>query len=344
MTTAAREAPTVVIGAGIAGLSCARALADAGRSVLVLERAPGVGGRCATRRFEEQAIDFGVLFFHGSDPDFVAALEAVPGTAIAGWPNVIQGAGRPSQPETFGHGERRVAFSEGVYLFPKHLAWGLDVRVGVRVISFRVDGGSILLDVEDGAPVRAGTVVVAVAPEQALTLLTASPADAPAIATARAMLGMVRSQPCLTVLAGYPLDVPAPSWHVHYPEDSRVLQVVSHDSAKRPSPSYRALVYQAHPRWSHDRLGDDCWPREMLCEASRVLGAWAGEPRFFHAHRWHYARTDAGAELSDPLLFHLPGGARLGFAGELFARGSGVEAAWISGRRMARRILAEEKA
>lgn len=343
MTTAAREAPTVVVGAGIAGLSCARMLADAGRPVVVLERAPGVGGRCATRRFEEQAIDFGVSFFHGRDPDFVAALESVPGTAIAGWPNVIQGAGRPCQPEAFVLGERRLAFSEGVYLFPKHLAWGLDVRVGVRVISFRVDGGVILLDLEEGASVRAGTVVIAVAPEQALTLLTASPADAPAIATARALLGTVRSQPCLTVLAGYPLDVPVPPWHVHYPEDSRVLQVVSHDSAKRPAPLYRALVYQAHPRWSRERLGDDGWPREMLGEAARLLGPWAAEPRFHHAHRWHYARTDRGAELSDPLLLHLPGGARLGFTGELFARGSGVEAAWLSGRRMARRILAQEQ-
>ncbi|MFT3771386.1 MAG: FAD-dependent oxidoreductase [Minicystis sp.] len=343
MTTAAREAPTVVVGAGIAGLSCARALADAGRPVIVLERARGVGGRCATRRFEDQPIDFGAFFLHGRNPDFLAALDAVPGTALPGWPVVVQGAGRPCQPEAFAPGERRLAFAEGVYLLPKYLGWGLDVRTGVRVISFRVDGGSILLDVDDGEPVRAGTVIIAVAAEQALTLLTASPADGPALGAARALLGMVRTQPCLTVLAGYPLDVPAPAWHVHFPEDSRVLQVVSHDSTKRPSPSYHALVYQAHPRWSRERLGDDDWPRALLAEAGRIIGPWAAEPRFFHPHRWRYARTDLGAEMAEPLLVHLAGGARLGFAGELFAPGGGIEAAWLSGRRVARRILAEEK-
>ena len=36
--TADREAPTIVIGAGVAGLACARALADAGRRVIVLDR------------------------------------------------------------------------------------------------------------------------------------------------------------------------------------------------------------------------------------------------------------------------------------------------------------------
>jgi hypothetical protein len=343
MTTAPRQAPTVVVGAGIAGLSCARTLVDAGRSVVLLERARGVGGRCATRRFEDQPIDFGVLYLHGRDRDFLDAVDAVPGTQLPGWPAVIQGAGRPCQPEAFAPGEQRVAFAEGLYLFPKWLAQGLDVRLGRRVVSFRVEPGAVLLDVDDHEPVVARTVVFAVAAEQALNLLTASPATAPALATARALVGMVRTQPCLTVLAGYPIELPSPGFDVMHPEASSVLQVIAHDSSKRAAPAYHALVYQAHPRWSRERAGDEDWPQVMLAEAARLLGPWAAEPRFSHAHRWRYARTDRGAELAAPLLFSLPGGARLGFVGELFAPGGGVEAAWISGRAVARRILAEEK-
>jgi len=40
----------LVIGAGVSGLSCARTLVGAGRSVAVLDRARGVGGRCSTHR------------------------------------------------------------------------------------------------------------------------------------------------------------------------------------------------------------------------------------------------------------------------------------------------------
>ncbi len=67
----------IIIGAGITGLSCARRLRQAGVPALVLERARGVGGRCATRRVEGQPVDHGVIFLHGSDPDFLAALDEV---------------------------------------------------------------------------------------------------------------------------------------------------------------------------------------------------------------------------------------------------------------------------
>lgn len=342
------ESPAIVVGAGLAGLSCARALADAGRAVIVLERARGVGGRCATRRVHDQAVDFGVLFLHGRDLAFLAALDAVPATALPGWPAVILGAGRPCQPQAFAPGERRLAFAEGVSAFPKHLARGLDLRTSARVLSLAAGPGrgSLGVELEGGGSLSAPTVVLALAAEQALALLAASPLSAPfapALDTARTLLGMVRSRPCLTVLAGYPLSAPAPPWDIHYPEASRVLQAVAHESTKRVDPAYRAMVYQASPRWSHEHLGDADWAGAMLAEAGRLLGPWASAPTFFEPHRWRYARTELGAELAAPLLLTLPGGARLGLAGELFAPGGGVEGAWISGRRLAKRILEDER-
>ena len=131
-------------------------------------------------------------------------------------------------------------------------------------------------------------------------------------------------------------------WDVCYPAGSQVLQALVHDSAKRVSPQQRVLVYQAHPRWSHDHLADDRWSDRLLDEAARILGPWAGDPCLLHPHRWLHARTNLGAELSAPVYLALPGGARLGLAGELFAPGGGVEAAWMSAQRLARRILAEE--
>jgi phytoene dehydrogenase-like protein len=49
----------VIVGAGIAGLACARELASCGREAVVLERSRGVGGRCATRRVNGQPVDHG---------------------------------------------------------------------------------------------------------------------------------------------------------------------------------------------------------------------------------------------------------------------------------------------
>jgi hypothetical protein len=52
---------------------------------------------------------------------------------------------------------------------------------------------------------------------------------------------MIRSHACLAVLATYPEDAPRPTWQVSYPETSAVVQMVSHDSSKRPRGSALAL-------------------------------------------------------------------------------------------------------
>jgi len=58
------EAPTIVVGAGLAGLACARALVDAGAPVRVLEAADEVGGRVRTDLRDGYRLDrgFQVLF------------------------------------------------------------------------------------------------------------------------------------------------------------------------------------------------------------------------------------------------------------------------------------------
>ncbi|MBI5711199.1 MAG: FAD-dependent oxidoreductase, partial [Candidatus Eisenbacteria bacterium] len=82
------ERPQVlVVGAGVAGLACARELARRGVPAVVLERARGVGGRCATRRVNGQPVDFGLPFLPARSGEFAEALnELDAGGKIPGWP------------------------------------------------------------------------------------------------------------------------------------------------------------------------------------------------------------------------------------------------------------------
>jgi hypothetical protein len=337
----ARE--VIVVGAGVAGLSCARALAAAGVEPLVLDRARGVGGRCATRRIGGQRVDFGVAFLHGRDPDFLAALREVPARVLEGWPSEIHGAGRPCQPEAFSPGERRLAYAEGVTAFPKHLARGLDVRLGASVAALEPAGPALALRLEDGGRVEAATVVLALATEQSLELLATLPAPPPAVRSVRALLDMTRSHPCLTVLATYPEGTPRPGWHASYPETSTVVQIVSHESSKGRADGPLALVVQGHAAWSRRNLDDPAWPEALLGEAAALHGEWVARPAAVEPHRWRYARGDLAGELSSPLWLGLDGGAHLGLTGERFAPRGGVEAAWIAGRRLAERVLRETR-
>jgi renalase len=66
----------VVVGAGIAGLSCARALADGGARVRVLERGRVVGGRLASKRFDGRYADIGAAYLVADDPAFTAQVTS----------------------------------------------------------------------------------------------------------------------------------------------------------------------------------------------------------------------------------------------------------------------------
>src|SRR5512142_1290336 len=95
----------IVIGAGVAGLACARELRKAGAAVLVLDRADKPGGRCATRILHGIPSDYGPVFLHGSDPEFLDAVRAASADVLPGWPARVEGSGKPCQPKAFAKGE-----------------------------------------------------------------------------------------------------------------------------------------------------------------------------------------------------------------------------------------------
>jgi monoamine oxidase len=65
----------VVVGAGMAGLTAARALAEAGLKVLVVEAQDRIGGRIWTRHVGDEAIELGAEFIHGRPPELWALID-----------------------------------------------------------------------------------------------------------------------------------------------------------------------------------------------------------------------------------------------------------------------------
>ncbi|MCE2653142.1 MAG: FAD-dependent oxidoreductase [Planctomycetaceae bacterium] len=83
--------PVVVIGAGLAGLTCARTLHRAGVPVIVLEASDGVGGRARTDELDGFRLDRGFQVFLTAYPEAAQALDYkaldfrpfLPGAAVA---------------------------------------------------------------------------------------------------------------------------------------------------------------------------------------------------------------------------------------------------------------------
>jgi renalase len=66
----------IVVGAGIAGLACARELIDAGIPARVVERGRVVGGRLASTRFDGRYADLGAAYLTADDPAFQGLLDS----------------------------------------------------------------------------------------------------------------------------------------------------------------------------------------------------------------------------------------------------------------------------
>ncbi len=116
-----RPLEVAVLGAGLSGLACARALADHGHLVRVFDKARGVGGRMATRRAEHRRFDHGAQYFTVRDERFGRFVSSWRGCGVvAPWKGEIvalEGGERLSKGRT----ERFVGVP-GMNAICKHLA------------------------------------------------------------------------------------------------------------------------------------------------------------------------------------------------------------------------------
>lgn len=328
----------LVLGAGIAGLACARELQARGARALLLDRADKPGGRCATRELGGVRADYGPVFLHGDDTSFLAALDAiVPDGRIEGWPRAVKGTGTPCQPHALSGREPRFALRAGVNDLPARMARGLSVELGAQIAGVAASVGGYTVSDVRGRVWSGRDLVLAMALEQSGAFLGAL-GPSRERDTALALLEMFSSVACLSLVAFWESS-PRLEWDLAHPEDSGVVHLVSNETSKRPDTRGLCLVIQARPRWSREHLGQppDEWSRLLLGETARLLGGWAATPDRIHPHRWRYARVEGANEMVRGLV--LPGAAgRIALVGDLFAPGGGIQAAWLSGTRTARTL------
>lgn len=67
--------PIAIIGTGIAGLSAAQALTEAGHTVQLFDKSRGSGGRMSSKRSDAGSLDLGAQYFTARDRRFVTEVQ-----------------------------------------------------------------------------------------------------------------------------------------------------------------------------------------------------------------------------------------------------------------------------
>jgi photolyase PhrII len=318
-----------VIGAGLAGLACARTLHDHQVDVTVVERARGVGGRTATRRDGLWHFDHGAQYFTTRDPRlerWIASWEQ--DGVVAEWRGTFavhdEAGWHPTRTAV-----RRLVGTPSMSAIASHLASDLTVRLETPVAGLVRDGEDWRLTAADGAPLATADVVLVCVPApQASALLRE---HVPAMAVAIQHVNMQPTAATMLVLAARP-DV---AWDGAFINDNPVLSWVARNASKPGRGDHETWVLHGTPGWSQRHLSAD--PSAVAREMSDAFRQLIDTPiDVVHAsgHRWSYAIPDPA--LTDEALYDPMAG--LGAGGD-WCGGPRVEGALMSGIALAGRVL-----
>lgn len=322
------SAPVALIGAGLAGLSCATALQQAGIAVQIFDKSRGPAGRMSTRRGEDWACDHGAQYFTARDPRFRAELSRWQAAGVAApWAPRLKVLGGLASHQPEASLQRWVGLPQ-MTAPARWLAESLPLAPLSTVSALRRDtaGRWQLQTAEQGwlAQTFSAVLPAVPAPQAAALLAPHSPALA-------ALCTQVRMRACWALMLHYeqPLELPFEAAFVN----AGPLRWIARNSSKPGRSGVETWLLHAEAEWSEAHL--DTPPEQA---ASLMLQAFAEHggpaPARWTAHRWRYA--DSAPALDLGCAWQAQNG--LGLCGD-WLNGGKVEGAWLSGLALAQALI-----
>jgi renalase len=304
-----RGAPRVaVVGAGMAGLTCARELAVRGYDPVVFEASDRLGGRCSSRATRAGWFDDGAQVITGNtrlaayaaqEPDRLAASHV---WSMPTAPVDVERWGRAS-----GHDEDTGEDPDLEWLgtvgvpsmraLADAMAKPLSVRLNMPIYRAHRRNTNWVLQGEAGdIDEDFQALVLAVPAPLALPLLT----DSPAVCD---VLRSVRYSNRWVLLLGCERPIHLPSYRVFHGGPIERIAAM-HSKPGRLSAAPQRWFIEASERWSMEHSDDDAETVADLLLAN--FQAHAGRPiapHFLHAHNWPHAFVDTPAPPAETRMY-----------------------------------------
>ena len=308
--------PIAIIGAGLAGLSAARQLREAGVASVIFEKSRGLGGRMSTRRVDHLQFDHGAQYFTAKGARFralVADWQTQGAAAPWGEGSFVGAPAMTSPARALGEGHHILTECQVSALQRGPDGWRIETAAG----PVGVEGNGHF----DG-------VFLAIPAPQAQALLASCALNLPGIEA-------VQYGPCIALMLAFdaPINLTADRMKLEDP----VIRWIARDSSKPGRPQgHTTLVVHAGPEWSRAHLEEtpDSLADVLLTQFQNVTGNRA-VPIYKSAHRWRYALVEQAVGTS--CLFDAAAG--IGACGD-WCLGPRVEAAFDSGEALANAFLA----
>jgi renalase len=321
-----------IIGAGIAGLACARVLVAQGFDVHVFDKGRGPGGRMSTRRVTtdlgEVGFDHGAQYFTARDPDFVAEVARLSDlNAIALWTGVLVKLHKDGKNSPLAQEDIYVGIP-GMNAVVRALGDGITISWATRVQTINQMGRSWQLTSEKNEDLGIfDRIVCAVPAEQVAPLLATITPDFAEQAKA------ISSLPCWAGMFVFdrPIAIPFDAMRV---EGQPIVDFIAMNHSKPDRADVPSYVVHARADWSQDHLEDA--PELVAQHLEQVLRSYSYNiPTlvFATAHRWRYARVEAAHGVGH-FWDKVQG---VGVCGDWLS-GPRVESAWLSGHHLGNAI------
>ena len=296
---------TIIIGAGMAGLSAARVLTQKGHEVTVLDKGRGVGGRMSTRTIENAKADHGAQYFAAKTPEFQALIaEFQSENVITEW--------HLAQRDNI-----RFVGAKGMNMIPKKMASSLNVLVNEKVVL--IEHNSI--KTESGNVFDFDNLIITIPIPQVIDLFQCSEIELSGVD--KTALETIEYQPCIAVMAVLEKPTEIVSGGIML-ENQPVAWIA--DNFQKGITETPTVTIHGSGAYSAERFDDDLQKvaNDMLSSVNQYV-----EPKniiSFQTHRWKF--SNATKRYEKP--FYQIENRKVFLGGDGFGMGN-VEGAFLSG-------------